>query len=410
MCLDWVQKRYLLFWDSSWCTKSYKLYRGRFVELVSRVFWHNYGTETWAVKAEILKSLERAERRMVRWMCGVSLKDRKCSGDLCRLVVKAWQIEMVWTSERKSADDWVFSYRDMEVAGMKCVGRGRGRGRGRKTWEVCVKDDIKLFGLQPEWTIFRDMWRDSIWSKHLTHSLSWKKETVFKINDDDDDDDITHHVRHQIVRSHFDLHLISCHSISFQLLLSTDGARQIRHRCLVGQRFCLFAERSHVEQLQTSRRPWCFKTDGRWRPPSRKSVHLGAAQAAVRGPHVRWRAWWPERVCSGLRGQAPGWTTFAVRGGGGGGLSWTSVEGGELRQSEGQALTSCKWWVRLINRVFHSPFQNTKCIFILSSKQLCLFSRQADVTIWSVSGTRWLFFIYFLFIHALSHLNIASNR
>ena len=41
-----------------------------------------YGTETWAMKAEDLRSLERTERMMVRWMCGVSLKDRKRSEDL----------------------------------------------------------------------------------------------------------------------------------------------------------------------------------------------------------------------------------------------------------------------------------------------------------------------------------------
>ena len=44
-----------------------------------------YGTETWAMKADDLRSLERAKRMMVRWMCGVSLKDRKCSEDLCNL-------------------------------------------------------------------------------------------------------------------------------------------------------------------------------------------------------------------------------------------------------------------------------------------------------------------------------------
>ena len=31
------------------------------------------------MKADDLRSLERTERMMVRWMCGVSLKDRKCS-------------------------------------------------------------------------------------------------------------------------------------------------------------------------------------------------------------------------------------------------------------------------------------------------------------------------------------------
>ena len=47
--------------------------------------------------------------------------------------------------------------------------RGQGdRGRSRKTWEQCVRDDMKLLGLHPEWAIFRDMWRDLIWGKRLT--------------------------------------------------------------------------------------------------------------------------------------------------------------------------------------------------------------------------------------------------
>ena len=44
-----------------------------------------YGTETWAMKEGNLQSLERTERMMVRWMCGVSLKDRKRSVDLFSL-------------------------------------------------------------------------------------------------------------------------------------------------------------------------------------------------------------------------------------------------------------------------------------------------------------------------------------
>ena len=62
--------------------------------------------ETWAMKADDLRSLERTEPMMVRWMCGVSLKDRKRSEDLCNLlginhvadVGKAGKIKMVWTS------------------------------------------------------------------------------------------------------------------------------------------------------------------------------------------------------------------------------------------------------------------------------------------------------------------------
>ena len=50
---------------------------------------------------------------------------------------------------------------------------------GRKTWGECVKDDIKLLGLQPEWAVFpcsgRDVWTVEglhSWGKRLT--LAWR--------------------------------------------------------------------------------------------------------------------------------------------------------------------------------------------------------------------------------------------
>jgi hypothetical protein len=41
-----------------------------------------YGSETWAMKVDNLHLLERTERIMIRWMCGVTLKDKKSSDDL----------------------------------------------------------------------------------------------------------------------------------------------------------------------------------------------------------------------------------------------------------------------------------------------------------------------------------------
>ena len=41
-----------------------------------------YGSETWAMTAEQSGRLERTEMRMVRWMCGVSLRDRVPSAEL----------------------------------------------------------------------------------------------------------------------------------------------------------------------------------------------------------------------------------------------------------------------------------------------------------------------------------------
>ena len=87
---------------------------------------------------------------MVRWMCGVSLKDKKRSEDSCNLlgincvadVVRRGRLRWFGHLERKSVDDWVSSCRRLVVEGV------RGRGRSRKMWEQCVKDDLKLLCLQ----------------------------------------------------------------------------------------------------------------------------------------------------------------------------------------------------------------------------------------------------------------------
>ena len=99
-----------------------------------------YGTETWAMKKANLQSLETAERMMVRWMCGVSLKDRKCSVDLYSLlgvqgvaeVVRRGRLRWFGHLERKSVEDWVSACRNLEVVGARC------KGRRRKTWGECV--------------------------------------------------------------------------------------------------------------------------------------------------------------------------------------------------------------------------------------------------------------------------------
>ena len=41
-----------------------------------------YNSETWAMKAEDMQRLERIERIMIRWMCGVKLSDRKANEEL----------------------------------------------------------------------------------------------------------------------------------------------------------------------------------------------------------------------------------------------------------------------------------------------------------------------------------------
>ena len=120
---------------------------------------------------------------MVRWIWGMSLKDRKCREDLYSLlgiqcvayVARHGRIWWFGHLKHKSGDDWVSSCRNMEWAGVKCI------DRGRKTRGECVKDDMELFALQPEWAIFRDMWwRDLILGNMSNPSMEWKRKTFSK--------------------------------------------------------------------------------------------------------------------------------------------------------------------------------------------------------------------------------------
>ena len=118
---------------------SYRIKGKIYTGLVSRVYWHN-GTESWAMKEANLQSLEGMEWMMVRWMCGVSLKDRKRSVDLYSFlgiqsvadVVRRGRLRWFRHLERRNVDDWVSACRKVDVAGARC------KGRNKKTWKVCV--------------------------------------------------------------------------------------------------------------------------------------------------------------------------------------------------------------------------------------------------------------------------------
>ena len=45
-----------------------------------------YGSETMPLLANVGLKFERAEMKMIRWMCGVSSKDRRTSEELRKLV------------------------------------------------------------------------------------------------------------------------------------------------------------------------------------------------------------------------------------------------------------------------------------------------------------------------------------
>ena len=74
-----------------------------------------HGSETWPVRKENVVALQRAEMKVVRWMCGVKLKDRLPSKELrerlgiddIALVLQQNRLRWYGHVLRKDDDDWV---------------------------------------------------------------------------------------------------------------------------------------------------------------------------------------------------------------------------------------------------------------------------------------------------------------
>ena len=116
--------RKVSMWVRCWCIVPYQR-KDLYIVLVSRVFWYmELKPGQWRLM--IWEVWERTERMMVRWMCGVSLKDRRRSEDLCNLfgincvadVVRRVRLRWFGYLERKSVDDWVSACRGVVVEGM----------------------------------------------------------------------------------------------------------------------------------------------------------------------------------------------------------------------------------------------------------------------------------------------------
>ena len=113
-----------------------------------------HGSETWPVRKENVVALQRAEMRMVRWMCGVKLKDRFPSKELrerlgvddIALVLQQNRLRWYGHVLRKEDDDWVKKCMEYEVEGL----RSRPRVRSKRTWREVVREDCQARKLNEE--------------------------------------------------------------------------------------------------------------------------------------------------------------------------------------------------------------------------------------------------------------------
>ena len=128
-----------------------------------------YGAETWAMRKVEEGVLLRAERAMVRMMCGVKLRNRKKTSELMSMlemsediVTLVGQSRMRWYGHvmRRDVTVGIRKVLDVDVAGKV------GKGRPRMEWRQRVERDVAKVGLLCEDVSDRPKWRSGLRSCH----------------------------------------------------------------------------------------------------------------------------------------------------------------------------------------------------------------------------------------------------
>ena len=108
-----------------------------------------YGSEIWTLKRCEEERLERTEMRMLRWILGLTLRDKKRNVDIRRILGvacitdKVQEARLRWFGhvQRPEEEDCVSRILEADVHGQ------RSRGRQRKRWIDVVKynmEDLRL--------------------------------------------------------------------------------------------------------------------------------------------------------------------------------------------------------------------------------------------------------------------------
>ena len=120
-----------------------------------------YGSETWPIKRVHEKKVNVAEMRMLRWMCGVTRKD-KIRNDYIKGTVKVTEVSAKMQERRINWYGHVIrseeGYIGNQVMEMHVDGRRR-RGRPKLSWRERLKEDLEDKGLRREDAMDRARWK-----------------------------------------------------------------------------------------------------------------------------------------------------------------------------------------------------------------------------------------------------------
>ena len=123
-----------------------------------------YGMEVTPIKKVNEKRMDVAEMKMLRWMTGVTRKDRirntriRGTVKVTEISKKAQEARLRWYGHilRREAESVERVVMDMEVQG------SRGRGRPKTRWKDCIAKDLRERGLDVDAAQDRTHWRQLI--------------------------------------------------------------------------------------------------------------------------------------------------------------------------------------------------------------------------------------------------------
>ena len=129
-----------------------------------------HGTETWPMTSAALHRLCRNDHALICWICGVKPSDDPSMDDLyaelgiCDLLVRERRLR--WFGHVMRSNGEINRVRSRPVP------RRKGPGRPKKTWDECMKQDLKVCGLSEASTQDRVSWRSSVKNSRQEPTLS----------------------------------------------------------------------------------------------------------------------------------------------------------------------------------------------------------------------------------------------
>ena len=134
-----------------------------------------YGSECWAMRKEHKARLERNDRAVLRWICGVKISDRVSVDSLYQrlgiapLTTLLRSRRLRWFGHVSRSDGWINQCCNLDARGK------RGKGRPRKSWDDVIMDDLNSSNLNKESALDRVTWRSVVKSATKTSNPCFKE-------------------------------------------------------------------------------------------------------------------------------------------------------------------------------------------------------------------------------------------